>query len=138
MRVHDSWEYTVCAQCGKEAENVPRLIFLLPHISTPLVWAQQQSKHAGSRWLCANGLPRPATALHIWGQSLKTQLDCIPSRGLIPYLFPFCPLAWLCMLISYILFLPNKNPFLGPDAYVPDCWPLQGSLNTPSCKHTFN
>lgn len=107
--------------------------FALPHFHSVL-WALQQDKCAGSWCLCVNSLPKPKDT----GTNFENKVHCVPSRGLIPYLFPSCSLAWFCMLICYILFLPNKSHFWRRMCTC--AWVLTSTklLNIPSCKHTFN
>lgn len=98
---------------GRKQKMCPGWYFVLPHFHSVL-WALQQDQCAGFWCLCVNNLPRPKDT----GTNFENKFHCIPSRGLIPYLFPSCSLAWFCMLICYILFLPNKKPFLEADVHM--------------------
>lgn len=130
--------HTTCAHSRKEAEDVPRLVFFVA--TFPFC-----ALGSAAGWACrilVSVCEQTAQAFHCskdTGTNFENKVHCVPSRGLIPYLFPSCSLAWFRMLICYILFLPNKKPFLEPDVHMClKCWPLQSFLNIPSCSHTFN
>lgn len=66
----------------------PGWYFVLPCFHSVL-WDLQQDECAGSWCLCVNSLPRPKDT----GTNFENKVHCVPSRALIPYLFPSCSLA---------------------------------------------